>query len=191
MDDDRELVAREAARLLYEGDYAEYLHAKEAAAARLGVTRLPANREVREELLRLATAREGPARLERLEAMRRVALAFMKRLAPFEPRLVGSVATGYAHRGSDIDLHLYTDDLPAVLQALAGEDVEMRVVPNPDEEAELVEFTHFRLVEPSGHRLELTLLPSHHLDRSLRCGLTGRPMVRLSAAEVRELLGNF
>lgn len=188
-DEERDLVAREAARLLYEGEHHEYLHAKEEAAARLGVTRLPANREVREELLRLAAAREGEARLRRLAEMRRLALEYMEGLSGFEPRLVGSVATGYAHRGSDIDIHLYTDDLAAVMKALEGTDYEVAVVPNPDEESELVEFTHFRLEDPSGHRLEFTLFPRHHLDHTPRCGLTGKAMVRLSKEQVRELLG--
>ena len=43
--------------------------------------------------------------------MRVVALEMMEALEPFWPRLIGSVASGHIRNGSDIDLHVFTDDI--------------------------------------------------------------------------------
>ena len=59
MEDLRRRVAREAALLLYTGQEREFLQAKRRAAEILGVRILPSNREVAEELDRIADEREG------------------------------------------------------------------------------------------------------------------------------------
>ena len=50
--------------------------------------------------------------------MRLAALAMMRRLAPFRPRLIGSVLTGHVRQGSDIDLHVFSDTAEAVTHLL-------------------------------------------------------------------------
>ncbi|MDP2901461.1 MAG: nucleotidyltransferase domain-containing protein [Candidatus Bathyarchaeota archaeon] len=101
---DRSSVAREAARLLYSGAAEEYIQAKEMAAASLGAKSTPSNYEVAIELDRLADEAEGGVRQRRLTEMRGKALALMRDLKGFSPRLIGSVWRGTARRGSDIDL---------------------------------------------------------------------------------------
>ncbi len=101
---DRSSVAREAARLLYSGAAEEYIQAKEMAAASLGAKSTPSNYEVAIELDRLADEAEGGGRQRRLTEMRGKALALMRDLKGFSPRLIGSVWRGTARRGSDIDL---------------------------------------------------------------------------------------
>ena len=58
----------------------------------------------------LAEYAEGAGGGRRLFAMRVVALRAMRALADFEPRLIGSVSMGHIRRGSDIDLHVFSDD---------------------------------------------------------------------------------
>ncbi len=101
---ERSSVAREAAKLLYSGAAEEYIQAKEMAVASLGVRGTPSNYEVAVELDRLADEMEGGERQRRLAEMRGTALAVMKKLASFSPRLIGSVWRGTARRGSDVDV---------------------------------------------------------------------------------------
>lgn len=186
----RDEVAIMAAHLLYEGDCREYYQAKVEAAARMEVDELPSNFEVRECLLELAEEREGEERIERLEAMRQTALEVMESLRDFSPRLVGSVATGYAHHRSDVDIHLYTDDAPGVFQELEKQKTayRYRAVPNPDERADPPEFVHIRMDHRSPFKIEITIYPAHLLKRARKCGLTGGKGLRLDEEEVRELL---
>ena len=91
----RRVVAIEAAKLMYEGSEKEYFTAKRKVARRYGLNpryapaHLPSNREIREEILRLAEFFEGDRRLERLGAMRRQARDVMRILGRFRPKLIG------------------------------------------------------------------------------------------------------
>jgi len=111
-------------------DVGEYFNAKQQAAENLLGMRatevtLPSNREIRAAILQL-TSFKGVSRDRRLAHMRRVALDLMERLAAFDPRLIGSVASGAIHAHSDIDLHVFCrshDQLDHVLR-VEGFDAE-------------------------------------------------------------------
>ena len=100
----RSFVAREAARLLYNGVAVEYIQAKEIAVSNLGAKAVPSNYEVAVELDKLADEIEGGVRQRRLIEMRKIALKVMTNLRDFNPRLIGSVWRGTARSGSDIDI---------------------------------------------------------------------------------------
>src|SRR6476469_9921067 len=115
----RRQIAWEAARLMYSREESEYYRAKQKAAQRIGQgwikpADLPSNAEVRDEIQALARMYEGEKRTDNLREMRLEALRLMKRLAPFRPRLIGSVMTGHVRAGSDIDLHLFADSVDAL-----------------------------------------------------------------------------
>ena len=119
----RRQIAWEAARLMYSRQESEYYTAKMKAARRIckGWVKpadLPSNVEIRDQIQLLARLYEGEARTENLLAMRLAALAMMRRLAPFRPRLIGSVLTGHVRQGSDIDLHVFSDTAEAVTHLL-------------------------------------------------------------------------
>lgn len=128
----RQRLAREAARLMVEEGVSEYFDAKRIAARRvLGAQQgrkalryrpgdLPSNGEIQAAVRALSDLVEGPERQERLFVMRALALEIMEALEPFDPRLIGSVSTGHARRGSDIDLHVFTDDVEALERHLRG-----------------------------------------------------------------------
>ena len=187
---ERERVAVEAARLLYSREHKEYFHAKRDAARRLSATHLPTNREVHDELIRLAEALGGEDRARRLETMRRVALEYMQRFLEHEPRLIGSVLTGHIREGSDIDLHFYTDDPLGLYDAMeeAGMSFEVETV-RSRKGGELMEFVHVYVLDPRGHTLECTVYPRARLFDQPRSGITGGPLRRAPWTEVAALLG--
>ena len=201
----RQQLAREAARLMYEEQVGQYFTAKRMAAKRLfgrgGQKRLrfrprdlPSNGEIQAALLTLAELTEGDSRLDRLEDMRRAALHVMRALEPFEPRLIGSVATGHIRRGSDIDIQLFTEQPDAPEQWLSAkgwsyerEDVLIR---RPQG---FCEYQHLHL-EVSGadvnivYPLELTIYDRGELRSRPRSSTDGLPIQRLSISKVQALL---
>src|SRR4030081_2989520 len=118
----RREIALDAARLMYERVETEYYTAKRKAAKRLcrqgcKPEDLPSNAEIRDQIQLFARIHEGDKRTEHLRAMRLEALRLMRLLRAFRPRLIGSVMTGHVRKGSDIDLHLFSDN-PGLVTAL-------------------------------------------------------------------------
>src|SRR5438876_6789017 len=133
----RQAIALEAARLMYERVESEYYTAKRKAARRLcrrGVKPedLPSNAEIRDQIQVFARIHEGEQRTRHLRDMRLQALKLMRLLRAFKPRLIGSVMTGHVRKGSDIDLHVFTDSPGLVTDILENEgyqfDVERKAI---------------------------------------------------------------
>ncbi|MDD9968022.1 MAG: nucleotide-binding enzyme [Myxococcales bacterium] len=194
----RQLLAREAARLMYEEGVDQYFTAKRMAAKRLfgpgGGRRLqfrpvdlPSNGEIQAALLRLAESTEGDRRTERLGAMRLCALGVMDALAAFAPRLIGSVSTGHIRRGSDIDLHVFSDDpdAPETHLSSLGWIYEKRIVEIRRQGAW---HTYLHLCVDAEFPVELTVYPRAELQRRPRSSTDGRPIDRLSVHDVRTLI---
>src|SRR5919198_3134050 len=122
----RQAIALEAARLMYERVETDYFTAKRKAAKRLcrqGVkpADLPSNAEIRDQIQVFARIHEGDRRTEHLRDMRLEALRLMRVLRPFRPRLIGSVMTGHVRKGSDIDIHVFSDSAGLVTDLLQQE----------------------------------------------------------------------
>src|ERR1700758_1656625 len=122
----RRAIALEAARLMYERIESEYFTAKRKGAKRLcrrGVkpADLPSNAEIRDQIQLFARIHEGDKRPRHLQEMRLEALRLMRQLRAFRPRLIGSVMTGHVRKGSDIDLHVFTDSPALVSETLERE----------------------------------------------------------------------
>src|SRR3954468_21911905 len=128
----RQAIALEAARLMYERVESEYFTAKRKAAKRLcrrGVKPedLPSNAEIREQIQLFARIHEGERRTRNLREMRLDALRLMRLLRPFKPRLIGSVMTGHVRKGSDIDLHVFSDSVALISELLEREGYQFDV----------------------------------------------------------------
>src|SRR5947199_4143434 len=128
----RHAIAFEAARLMYERTESEYFTAKRKAAARVcrGSVKpsdLPSNSEIRELIQVFARTHEGERRADNLKDMRVRALWLMRVLTRFRPRLIGSVMTGHVRKGSDIDLHLFSDHVDPITAALDEEGLQYDV----------------------------------------------------------------
>lgn len=120
-------IAATAARLIVE-EGLEYGPAKRRAARDLGrggrTGALPGNDEVEDEVrayLELFHADSQPAELAEL---RRIAAAWMSRLAEFRPHLTGAVWRGTATRRNSIRIDLYCDDSKAAELALIDRRID-------------------------------------------------------------------
>src|SRR5207244_4296871 len=141
----RQAIALEAARLMYERVESEYFTAKRKAAKRLcrrGVKPedLPSNAEIREQIQLFARIHEGDKRTENLRDMRVQALRLMRLLRAFRPRLIGSVMTGHVRKGSDIDIHVFSDSAGLVTDVLEQEGYQFDV-----ERKQIVKFGEARV----------------------------------------------
>jgi hypothetical protein len=188
----RRAIAFEAARLMYERVETEYFTAKRKAAKRLcrGSVKpqdLPSNAEIRDQIQLFARMHEGERRTVHLKDMRLEALHYMRLLRPFRPRLIGSVMTGHVRKGSDIDLHLFTDNPSLVTDILHTEgcqfDLERKRVLKHG--AERV-FTHIHVF--ARFNLELTVYPEDKAHYVFRSSITGKAIERASIAELEEFL---
>src|SRR5438874_11446142 len=188
----RRQIALDAARLMYERVESEYYTAKRKAAkqvCRKGVKPedLPSNAEIREQIQHFARIHEGDRRTENLRDMRLEALRLMRLLRQFRPRLIGSVMTGHVRKGSDIDIHLFSDSVGLVTDRLAQEgyqhDVERKQVVK---HGEARVFTHVHV--PGRFSFELTVYPEDKAHYVFKSSITGKPIERATTRELEELI---
>jgi len=188
----RRQVAWEAARLMYGREETEYFRAKLKAARRLARGEfkpgdLPSNREIRDQIQTWARLHEGDRRTENLRDMRLEALRVMRILRLFRPRLIGSTLTGHVRRGSDIDLHVFSDNVEAVAAALDEEgmtyQLERKRVRKHGEERV---FVHLHIDDR--FPFELTIYPSDKAHYVFKSSVTGKAIERASIAELEQLL---
>jgi len=185
----RRRVAREAARLLYSHRVGEYKPAKDEAARRLGVTALPSNFEVAVELDHLADEVEGSARATLRVELRREALAVMRHLQVFHPRLIGSVWRGTARQGSDIDLEVFCHDPERVIHAIAAAYPLTRLEHAAKTAAGDTErYLHVHFALPSGHAVEVVQRGLEDLRARRTCEIYGDAIVGLTLPQLRRLL---
>jgi hypothetical protein len=188
----RRQIALDAARLMYQRVESEYYTAKRKAAKQLcrkGVKPedLPSNAEIREQIQHFARIHEGDRRTENLRDMRLEALRLMRLLRAFRPRLIGSVMTGHVRKGSDIDIHVFTDSVGLVTDILQNEgfqfDVERKQVLK-HQEARV--FTHIHIYDR--FNFEITVYPDDKAHYVFRSSVTGKAIERASIRELEELL---
>lgn len=191
-DKTRRRITFEAARLMYTRQETEYYRAKMRAARRIcrGWVKpalLPSNAEIRDEIQRFAFLYEGDARFDNLREMRLAALRMMRLLRSFRPRLIGSTLTGHVRNGSDIDLHLFTSSLEAVVGTLEQEglvhDVEHKQVRKEGQERI---YTHIHVQER--FPIELTCYAADQAHVVFKSSVTGKPIERASLTDLEALL---
>lgn len=188
----RHAIASDAARLMYERVESEYFTAKRKAAKRLcrgqfKPSDLPSNAEIREQIQILARLLEGETRTANLRDMRLAALTLMRHLRPFKPRLIGSVMTGHIRKGSDIDLHLFSNHASLITDLLEGEgyqfDLERKQVVKHDEARV---FTHIHVHDR--FPFELTVYAENQAHYVFKSSITGQAIVRASIGELEDFL---
>jgi predicted nucleotidyltransferase len=188
----RQAIALEAARLMYERHESEYFTAKRKAAKRLcrGSVKpadLPSNAEIREQIQVFARIHEGDKRTEHLREMRLEALRLMRLLRAYRPRLIGSVMTGHVRKGSDIDLHVFSDSPHLVTELLEQEalqyDLERKQVVKHGESRV---FTHIHVY--ARFNFELTVYAEDKAHYVFKSSITGKAIERASIRELEELL---
>src|SRR6266481_818367 len=188
----RREIALQAARLMYERVESEYYTAKRKAAKRLcrrGVKPedLPSNAEIRDQIQLFARIHEGDKRTQHLQEMRLEALRLMRQLRAFRPRLIGSVMTGRVRKGSDIDLHVFTDSPALVSETLEREgyqfDLQRKQVVKHNEARV---FTHIHVYDR--FNFELTVYAEDKAHYVFKSSITGKAIERASIRELEEFL---
>ena len=153
---DRIRIAQAAARLIAEHGLTDWALAKRKAARQLMLpdsAAHPSNDEIEAALASYHALFASDAHDRSLRTQRVAALEWMKRLAAWEPLLVGGVAAGWAPEHSDVRLELVADDAKAIEIALANAGVRYVARPHrePDAGAEL-------LIETPRANLRLAIL---------------------------------
>jgi hypothetical protein len=179
---DRIRIAQAAARLIAEHGISDWGNAKRKAARQLMLpadAAFPSNHEIEQALADYHTLFRPDAHAASLREQRIEALAWMRRLAAWEPLLVGGVAAGWATEHSDIRLELVADDPKAVEIALAGAGVAYAARPPRDDTA-----SSSLRIETRTHAIDIAIVDRQH--RRNRARRDTEP--RLAAAEVAGLL---
>jgi predicted HD phosphohydrolase len=188
----RRQIAFEAARLMYERQESEYFRAKLRAAKRIcrGWVKpkdLPSNAEIRDQIQQMARLHEGESRTRNLRDMRVAALRIMRLLRAFRPRLIGSTLTGHIRRGSDIDIHVFSDALEAVEASLENEGIDFTVErKRVRKHGEDRVFTHIHVADE--YPIELTLYAADLVNYVFKSSITGKAIERASIAELEQFL---
>lgn len=189
----RRVLAQEAARLMAEHGIQDFGVAKRKAAERFGVTDgtalLPKNSEIEAALAEYQRLFGGAAHAKSLREQRRAALAAMRALQEFEPRLVGAVLAGTATLHSDVQLHLFAERAESVAlklldRGIAHEVTERRVRLDP-ERIRALPSVRFQVDDQP---VEATVFPPLGIRQAPVSPVDGRPMRRANALEVQALL---
>jgi len=191
-------LAQEAARLMVEEGVTQYFDAKRMAAKRLlgkGVGKrfnyrphdLPSNGEIQDAVKRHVEFYEAERHFDRLFAMRVVAVETMEKLSDFRPRLIGSVSTGHVRDGSDIDIHVFTDDIENLYVHLERlnwrfDHEEVAIY----KEGKVQYFTHVYLLNT--FPIELSVYGEYDIRKMQRSSTDGKPIKRLKLKLIYQLL---
>lgn len=163
-------IAQAAARLVVD-DGLEYGAAKRKAARDLSRRRgrrseLPSNEAIEDEVRDYLALFQADTQPAELDALRRLALIWMRRLAEFRPHLTGAVWRGTATRRSAVQIELYCDDPKAAEIALLDKHIAFEPL-GPADGPDLL-----RIEAPCAELGESIALFLHVLDRDdLRGGL--------------------
>ncbi len=172
----------------------DFLFAKRKAAERFGVVDgavLPRNSEIEAALAEYQRLFGGEEHVESLYAQRLAALAAMRALAPFEPRLVGPVLTGTATEHSHVQLHVFADRAESVALRLIDQGVpyqfgEKRLKLNADRTL----LQPVLEIEIDAQPIEIVVFPVDGIRQAPVSPVDGRPMRRADTHEVAALLGS-
>ncbi len=181
----RLLIAEEAAKLITEGA-ADFHSAKQKAATRHGVTAsrdLPDNLEIEQALIARQQLFEGDQHTVIVDELRKTTLTLMTELTAFDPHLVGGVLSGTANAFSEIQLHVFSDDLEAVAIHLLNKNIAYRSIEKEMADLLLPGFKFSWQNKP----IEL-LVFDDDARISPPSPIDGKPMARASKAEVTALL---
>ena len=178
---------------MYERLETEYFTAKRKAAKQVGIDSryhpkdLPSNREIRDHIQMLACLHEGEQRTENLREMRADALKLMRKLKRFRPALIGSTWTGHVRKGSDIDIHVFADQIAAITMVLDDlnltYDIEHKRIIKHDEERI---FTHVHV--DGRFNMELTVYAEDKATYTFKSSITGKAIERATLEQLEQFM---
>lgn len=188
----RQLVAEEAARLIYNEGYRDYRLAKQKATQRLGASQKshlqPTNEEVQQALKTYIQLFEAEEQAQILNQHRQIALEAMEFLHEFAPKLTGAVANETASPLSAVTIHLRPDTPESILFFLDEHNI-----PFQEQEKRIsfgkttIDCPVFRLYADNVE-VELVALPEHAHNQPPISPITGKKANYLNIEQLRGLL---
>lgn len=182
-------VAQEAAKFMLDGAENEYLHAKERATLKFGISghnHFPSNKTVKGMISLLAKVELGEHEIKaRVRRMREIALEIMLIIDDNDPFLIGSTLSGKIRATSDIDLHAYADDpmeIQEKLELCGFTEVELEEIENLKGY-----FMHLKW-EEEGYPVEITVYPWKNRDVQPISSVTGKLMKRADVNALKKIL---
>lgn len=178
---------------MYSREVSEYYAAKQKAAKRIfkGWVKpadLPTNAEIRQQVQMLVRVHEGAETLsQRLLEMRMRAVWWLRHLAPFHPKLLGSVLSGNIREGSDIDIHVFAANPNSIGVALDDLGVyyeieRKRIVKDGEQRV----FTHIHVQDE--FPVELTVYHPSYLGYRFRSSITNKAIERVGLSELERMI---
>ena len=125
LDQLRQTIAQQAARMMVEDGISDFAYAKKKAGRQIGIAEssaLPSNAEIEEEI-KLYHQLFSEDQPQALKQLRQAALATMQLLERFNPYLTGAVLDGTAGKQSQTDIHLFADSAKDVEIFLLGQQI--------------------------------------------------------------------
>lgn len=176
---------------MLDGAENEYLHAKERASLKLGISGrnlFPSNKKIKTMISLLAKVELGENEIKsRVRRMREIALDLMNIIEEHDPFLIGSTLSGKIRATSDIDLHAYADsplEIQEKLEICGYKDIALEEIENLKGY-----FMHLKW-EEEGFPVEITVYPWRNRDIDPISSVTGKLMKRADSAALKKLLGS-
>ncbi len=184
------LMIQECAKLMYFEGVTQYFDAKRIAAKRICKSKnqfFPSNGEILDAVYQLSLQDQDFDRADTLFRMRLKALEMMHLLDCFSPRLIGSVSTGKIKRSSDIDLHVFCDDIELLTTYLTDDKVlfeqnEVLIMKNNKPKL----YQHIYIVNE--FNIELSVYSVNELKVTSRSSTDGKPIVRMSQSKLERVI---
>ena len=165
---DKVRIAQTAARLVAEHGITDWSLAKRKALRQLMLpdsTALPSNDDLMRALADHHALFGGDAHAASLRRQREEGFAWMRRLAQWEPLLVGGVAAGWATEHSDVRIELIADDPKVVEMALAGSGIAYTASPPGADADRPAGQTQLRIAAPHATIRIAILTPQQRRNR--------------------------
>jgi len=187
----RTRIAAAAARLMAEDGIDDFSLAKRKAARQLGAAdteSLPGNDEVEAELHAYRALYQADEHPERVEKLRRQALAAMRLLERFHPYLTGPVLAGTAGPFATIDLQLFPESSKDVEIFLLDQGIDYESAESrrySGERARAVSVLKFAWQDCE---LNISVYDPRDERVALKTSVTGRAIERAGIREVEGLV---
>jgi len=188
----RAMLAQEAARLIRDHGITDFRLAKSKAALALGLTdrgALPSNREIETALAERNRIFGADTHTSLLTRMRTVAIKVMYDLQPFTPCLVGPVLSGNITEHCAITLHVFSDSSESVAIRLDARGIAHQLSQRRHK-LRRDQFEAFPNYDfwADDFAVEATVFPERRKAHAPLSPVDGRPMDRVRLRDVEMML---
>lgn len=189
----RQLVADEAARLIYEEGYRDHKVAKHKAAQRMGAStqrkHQPSNDEVEQALHEYIRLTDTEEQREILRQHREIALEALEFLEPFQPYLTGAALEGTAGPYSAVTVHLSANRAEDVIFYLEEAHIPFQVHERKLRSGKKEEYYPLLRFYVDEIEVELMIFPDdgHQMHAALSAA-TGKSVQRADYKKLKRLM---